>query len=74
MFIREIVRLHGYAKNIVSDRDENFTFKIWKEIFVGLGIDLAFNTNYHLQTNGEIERADKIVGDMLRMYMMHHQR
>ena len=36
-FIREILRLHGVAKNIISDKDVKFTSKIWKELFVGLG-------------------------------------
>lgn len=47
MFIREIVRLHGVPKKIVSDRDENFTSKFWKELFTSLDIEFAFNTTYH---------------------------
>ena len=53
MFIREIVRLHGVPKKIVSDMDANFTSKFWKELFAGLGIELAFSMTYHLQTNGQ---------------------
>ena len=47
MFTREIVRLHGVTKKIVSNSDEKFTSKYWKELFVGLGTKLAFNTTYH---------------------------
>jgi len=47
VLIREIVRLHGVPKKIVSDRDENFTYKFWKELFTGLGIEFAFSTAYH---------------------------
>ena len=46
VFIKEIVRLHGVPKKIVSGRDEKFTSKFWKEIFVGLGKELAFCTTY----------------------------
>jgi len=53
VFIREMVILNGVLKKIVSDRDENFTSKFWKEIFAALGTKLAFNTTYHLQTNGK---------------------
>ena len=48
IFIREIVRLHGVPKKIVSDKDAKFTSKFGKELFAGLGIDLDFNTTYHL--------------------------
>lgn len=47
IFIKEIVRLHGVPKKIISNRDVKFTSNIWKELFVGLGIELAFSTTYH---------------------------
>ena len=47
VFFKEIVRLHGVMKKIVSDKDVKFTFKFWKELFVGLGTKWAFNTTYH---------------------------
>lgn len=47
VFIRDVVRFHGVPKNIVSERDENFTSRLWKELFSSLGTKLAFNTTYH---------------------------
>ena len=52
VFIREIVRLHRVLKKILLDRDAKFNFKFWKELFAGLGIELAFSTTYHLQIDG----------------------
>ena len=74
VFIKDIVRLHGVPKNIMSDRDVKFTSKFWKELFVGLGTELAFNTTYHPQTDGYTKRVNKILEDMLRMYVIHQQR
>jgi len=48
VFIRDIVRLHGISKKIVSDKDVKFTSIFWKELFTSLGTKLAFTTNYHL--------------------------
>jgi len=47
IFIREIVRLHGVPKKIISYRDAKFTSKFWKELFTGLGRELDFSTTYH---------------------------
>ena len=74
IFIREILRLHGIPKNIVSNRDAKFTPKFWKELFACLGIDLAFSTTYHPHTSGQTERVNMILEEMLRMYVMHQQR
>ena len=53
VLIREIVRLHGVLKKIVIDMDVKFTSKFLKDLFAGLGTDLAFSTTYHPQTNGQ---------------------
>ena len=52
VFIRDVVKLHGSLKKIVSDKDAKLTSKFWKELFAGLGIELVFSTTYHSQTNG----------------------
>jgi len=68
------MRLHDIPKKIVSNRDVKFTSRFWKELFVSLGIELAFNTTYHLQTEEQTERVNTILEDMLRMYVMHQKR
>jgi len=52
VFIRDVVRLHGVLKKIVSHRDAKFTSKFLKELFVGLVTELAFSTTYYPQTYG----------------------
>ena len=50
--MKEIFRLHGIPKVIISDRYVKFTKKIWKDLFKGLGTQLNFGTAYHPQTYG----------------------
>ena len=36
IFLKQIFRLHGVPKVIISDRDPKFTGKFWKSLFKGL--------------------------------------
>jgi hypothetical protein len=46
-FMKEIFRLHGTPKMVISDRDVKFTSNFLKELFAGLGTNMNFNTSYH---------------------------
>jgi hypothetical protein len=71
IFMKEIFRLHGMPKEIVSDRDTKFTSNFWKSLMAGLETKLLFSIAYHPQNDGQIERVNQIVEDMLRMHVMH---
>jgi transposase InsO family protein len=70
IYMREINRLHGIPKTIVSDRDPKFTSKFWKGLFKGFGTNLNFSTTYHPESDGKTERVNQVIEDMLRMYVM----
>ena len=55
MFMKEIFKLHGFPKVIVSNRDVKFTSNFWKGLFADLGTNPKFITAYHPQTNGDKE-------------------
>jgi hypothetical protein len=65
-YIAEIVRLHGIPKNIVSDRGSQFTAHFWEHLHKGLGTSLIRSTAYHPQTDGQIERVNAVLEDILR--------
>jgi hypothetical protein len=69
IFMKEIFRLHGIPKMVISDRDVKFTSTFWKELFAGLDTNLNFSTSYHPQMDGKTERTNQIVEDMLQMYV-----
>jgi len=69
--MKEIFRLHGIPKVVISDRDAKFTGNFWKALFKGLDTKLNFSTAFHPQTDGQRERVNQILEDMLRMYVMN---
>jgi hypothetical protein len=69
IYMREVARLHGVPKTIVSDRDPKFTSKFWKGLFKGFRTNLNFNIAYHLESDGQTERVNQVIEDMLRMYV-----
>nr|ABA99101.1 retrotransposon protein, putative, Ty3-gypsy subclass [Oryza sativa Japonica Group] len=66
LYMARIVCLHGVPKKIVSDRDSQFTSKFWKKLQEEMGSKLNFSTAYHPQTDGQTERVNQILEDMLR--------
>ena len=66
LYMSRIVSLHGVPKRIVSDRGSQFTSHFWDSLHEALGTYLAFSTAYHPQTDGQTERVNQVLEDMLR--------
>jgi hypothetical protein len=66
LYIENIVKLHGVPSRIVSNRGTQFTSRFWKSLHKAMGTKLDFSSAYHPQTNGQTERVNQILEDMLR--------
>jgi hypothetical protein len=66
LYMSRIVCLHGVSKKIVSDRGSQFTSKFWEKLHESMDTKLNFSSAYHLQTDGQTERTNQILEDMLR--------
>ena len=70
IYMREIVRLHGVPKTIVSDRDAKFVSKFWESLQSALGTNVILSMAFHPQTDGQSERTIQTLEDMLRSYVL----
>ena len=69
VFVDRIFKLHGMPKEILTDRGPLFTSAFTKELFKILDTRSVFSTAYHPQTDGQTERVNRILEDMLRHYV-----
>jgi hypothetical protein len=73
LFIREVFRLHGMPKHMITDRDPKFTSVFWKEFFHQVGTSHGLSSAYHPQTDGNTERVNRVMEDMLRHFVDSNQ-
>jgi hypothetical protein len=61
IYMKEVVRLHGVPKEIVSERDPKYTSNFWKGVFKGFGTNLNLSTMYHPDSDGKTKRTNRII-------------
>jgi hypothetical protein len=72
-FVREIWRLHGLPKRVVSDRDTVFTSSFWTEVMRLIEVEQDKSSAYHPQTDGQTERVNQVLEHYLRTYCVWDQ-
>lgn len=62
-------RYHGLPTKIICDCDPRFISNFWRHLFRLTGTQLAPSTANHPQTDGQSERANRTIRQMLRAYI-----
>jgi transposase InsO family protein len=73
IYIAHVLCLHGVPKMIISDRGSQFVTRFWEQLHASLGTHLIHSSAYHPQTDGQTERVNQILEDMLRACVLEHQ-
>lgn len=69
-YVKQIVRFHDILYSIVCDHDPIFTSAFWRSLQTTLVTRLNLSTAYHPQTDGQMERVNKVLEDLLRMCVL----
>jgi hypothetical protein len=72
IYMPYVLCLHGVLKTIVSYRGSQFVACFWEQLHASLGSHLIHSSAYHLQTDGQTERVNQILEDMLRACVMEY--
>lgn len=68
LYLKEIFRLHGLPRVIVSDRDVRFMNRFWQTLWRRLGTKLNMSSGQHPETDGLSERVNRTTQELCRAF------
>jgi hypothetical protein len=69
LFLAHVFQYHGIPKVLISDRDPRFTSAFWRAFCNRLGIEPRFSTAFHPETDGQTERTNRVLEEVLRHFI-----
>ena len=69
VFLRDVIKLHGFPLEVISDRDPKFASEFWQRLTDLLGVKHRMSSAFHPQTDGGTERLNRILEEYLRAYI-----
>jgi hypothetical protein len=69
VFLDTVFKHHGMPETLVCDRDSKFVSAFWQTLFSLMGTTLNISTAYHPQTDGQTERTNRQLEQVLRHYI-----
>ena len=74
LFHDHVFKHFGLPKSLVSDRDPRFTSHFWKSLFRLCGTELNMSTADHPESDGQTERGNRVIEDVLRSFAHNRAR
>jgi RNase H-like domain found in reverse transcriptase/Reverse transcriptase (RNA-dependent DNA polymerase)/Integrase zinc binding domain/Integrase core domain len=71
LFLRYVFKDHGMPLQFITDRGTQFTSSFFKELCRLLGTNQNFSTADHPETDGQTERMNRVVEEVLRHYVTY---
>lgn len=68
LFLDCCIKHHGFPRKLTSDKDIRFMNRFWYTIHFLFGTSLLFSTTNHPQTDGQTERVNRILNQLLRKH------
>lgn len=69
-YLKYVVCYHGVSQTIVSDRDMRYLSHFWESQQMAIRTKLLHNTSLHPTINGQTERTNETLEDMLHVVFM----
>ena len=73
LFLDKVVSLFGLPKKLITDRDPRFTGNMFQAFCKMFGIQSALSTAFHPQTDGQTEKYNSVLEDLIRHYISPDQ-
>ena len=73
IFLDRVVRIYGFPKEIISDKDKLFISSYWKTIIAQSGVKQKLSIVYYLKTDRQTERMNRILKGYLKYYINRNQ-
>jgi hypothetical protein len=71
--VQHVIARHGCPESFVSDRDVRFTSTFWTTVTELLGAERWMPTAFHPQSDGQTEKMNKSLEEILRHYVSYNQ-
>ena len=66
ILFKEILRLYGLPRSIISDIDSKFFGYFWKTLWKKMGTNLKFSTTFPSPIDGHTKVVNRSLGNLLR--------